>query len=146
MPTVYDKNIWQLRVTPIPLPSEKIRVMSQQAIKYVQDQLAEVKQYPNFKAGDNITVNYKVVEGAKSRIQSFKGDVIKRQGNGTTVTFTVRKISDGVGVERTFPLLSPHIDSIVLNKVGKVRRAKLFYLRELSGKSARIKEKRMGTK
>jgi large subunit ribosomal protein L19 len=120
--------------------------MSQQAVKFVQEQLAEVKNYPNFKAGDNITVNYKVVEGAKTRIQSFKGDVIKRQGTGTTATFTVRKISDGVGVERTFPLSSPHIDSIVLHKVGKVRRAKLFYLRELSGKSARIKEKRMATK
>jgi large subunit ribosomal protein L19 len=120
--------------------------MSQQAVKFVQEQLAEVKNYPNFKAGDNITVNYKVVEGAKTRIQSFKGDVIKRQGTGTTATFTVRKISDGVGVERTFPLSSPHIDSIVLHKAGKVRRAKLFYLRELSGKSARIKEKRMATK
>lgn len=105
----------------------------------------EAKQFPNFKAGDNITVNYKVVEGAKSRIQSFKGDVIKRQGTGATASFTVRKISDGVGVERTIPLNSPHIDSIVLNKVGKVRRAKLFYLRELSGKSARIKEKRVNT-
>lgn len=120
--------------------------MSQQAVKYVQDQLAEVKQYPNFKAGDNITVNYKVVEGAKTRIQSFKGDVIKRQGTGATASFTVRKISDGVGVERTFPFTSPHIDSIVLNKAGKVRRSKLFYLRELSGKSARIKEKRVSTK
>jgi large subunit ribosomal protein L19 len=120
--------------------------MSQQAVKYVQDQLAEVKQYPNFKAGDNITVNYKVVEGAKTRIQSFKGDVIKRQGIGATASFTVRKISDGVGVERTFPLTSPHIDSIVLNKAGKVRRSRLFYLRELSGKSARIKEKRVSTK
>lgn len=120
--------------------------MSQQAVKYVQDQLAEVKQYPSFKAGDNVTVNYKVVEGAKSRIQSFKGDVIKRQGTGATASFTVRKISDGIGVERTFPVNSPHIDGIVLNKVGKVRRAKLFYLRELSGKSARIKEKRMATK
>jgi large subunit ribosomal protein L19 len=120
--------------------------MSQQAIQYVQEQLAtEAKQFPNFKAGDNITVNYKVVEGSKSRIQSFKGDVIKRQGTGATASFTVRKISDGVGVERTIPLNSPHIDSIVLNKVGKVRRAKLYYLRELSGKSARIKEKRVNT-
>jgi large subunit ribosomal protein L19 len=97
---------------------------------------------PKYKAGDNITVNYKVVEGNKTRIQSFKGDVIKRQGTGATASFTVRKISDGVGVERTFPVTSPHIDSIVLNKVGKVRRARLFFLRERSGKSARIKEKR----
>jgi large subunit ribosomal protein L19 len=120
--------------------------MSQQAVKFVHDQLSEVKEYPAFKAGDNISVNYKVVEGAKTRIQTFKGDVIKRQGTGATASFTVRKISDGVGVERTFPLLSPHIESIQLHKVGKVRRAKLFYLRELSGKSARIKEKRMANK
>jgi large subunit ribosomal protein L19 len=116
--------------------------MNQQAIAFVHEQLTPTREYPSFKAGDNITVNYKVVEGAKTRIQSFKGDVIKRQGNGATASFTVRKISDGVGVERTFPFASPHIDSIVLHKVGKVRRARLFYLRERSGKSARIKEKR----
>jgi large subunit ribosomal protein L19 len=105
--------------------------------------LTQVKDFPKFKAGDNVTVNYKIIEGNKERIQSFKGDVLKRQGQGSTATFTVRKISDGVGVERTFPVASPNIDSIVLNKAGKVRRAKLFYLRERSGKSARIKEKRM---
>jgi len=116
--------------------------MSQQAVQFVQQQLIENKQYPNFKAGDNVTVNYKVVEGAKTRIQSFRGDVIKRQGNGATASFTVRKISDGVGVERTFPLNSPNIDGIVLNKSGRVRRAKLYYQRERFGKSARIKEKR----
>jgi len=112
------------------------------AVAYVHEQLTATKQVPNFKAGDNVTVNYKIIEGNKERIQSFKGDVIKRQGQGATATFTVRKISDGVGVERLFPINSPNIDSIVLNKVGKVRRAKLFYLRERSGKSARIKEKR----
>jgi large subunit ribosomal protein L19 len=112
------------------------------AVAYVHEQLTATKQVPNFKAGDNITVNYKIIEGNKERIQSFKGDVIKRQGNGATATFTVRKISDGVGVERLFPVNSPNIESIVLHKVGKVRRAKLFYLRERSGKSARIKEKR----
>jgi large subunit ribosomal protein L19 len=101
------------------------------------------KEFPKFKAGDNVTVNYKIVEGNKERIQSFKGDVIKRQGEGYTATFTVRKISDGIGVERTFPLYSPNIESVTLNKVGKVRRAKLYYLRERSGKSARIKEKRI---
>lgn len=118
------------------------------AIEFVHEQMSNKgENIPNFKAGDNITVNYKIVEGSKERIQSFKGDVIKRQGTGATASFTVRKISDGVGVERTFPLMSPHIDSIVLNKVGRVRRSKLFYLRERSGKSARIKEKRMvGTK
>ncbi|TAD86192.1 MAG: 50S ribosomal protein L19 [Bacteroidetes bacterium] len=117
--------------------------MNQQAVNFVHEQLTENKQYPSFKAGDNITVNYKVIEGAKTRIQSFKGDVIKRQGNGATASFTVRKISDGIGVERSFPVNSPNIEDILLHKVGKVRRAKLYFLRERSGKSARIKEKRM---
>ncbi|TDH19816.1 50S ribosomal protein L19 [Segetibacter sp. 3557_3] len=112
------------------------------AVAFVHEQLTANKEVPKFKAGDNITVNYKIIEGNKERIQSFKGDVIKRQGVGATATFTVRKISDGVGVERLFPVNSPNIDSIVVHKVGKVRRAKLFYLRERSGKSARIKEKR----
>ena len=113
------------------------------AVEFVHEQLTNKPNLPKFKAGDNITVNYKIVEGTKERIQSFKGDVIKRQGVGATATFTVRKMSDGVGVERLFPFYSPNIESIVLNKVGKVRRAKLFYLRERSGKSARIQEKRM---
>lgn len=114
-----------------------------QAIAYVHAQLTPANSFPNFKAGDNITVNYKIIEGNKERIQSFKGDVIKRQGQGSTATFTVRKISDGIGVERTFPVASPNIESIVLNKTGKVRRAKLYFLRSRSGKSARIKEKRV---
>jgi large subunit ribosomal protein L19 len=113
------------------------------AVQFVQEQLTQKKETPKFKAGDNITVNYKIIEGGKERIQSFRGDVIKKQGTGTTATFTVRKISDGIGVERLFPIFSPNIDSIVLNKVGKVRRSKLYYLRERSGKSARIKEKRV---
>jgi large subunit ribosomal protein L19 len=115
------------------------------AIKYVHEQLTGSKEFPHFKSGDNITVNYKIIEGNKERIQSFKGDVIKRQGTGHTATFTVRKISDGIGVERVFPLFSPNIDSIILNKAGNVRRAKLFYQRRRSGKSARIREKRMAT-
>jgi large subunit ribosomal protein L19 len=114
-----------------------------QAIAFVHEQLTTVSNLPKFKAGDNITVNYKIIEGNKERIQSFKGDVIKRQGQGSTATFTVRKISDGVGVERTFPIASPNIESVTLNKTGKVRRAKLFFQRERSGKSARIKEKRV---
>ena len=113
------------------------------AIAFVHEQLTANKEVPAFKAGDNITVNYKIIEGNKERIQSFKGDVIKRQGQGATATFTVRKVSDGVGVERTFPVNSPNIDSIALNKTGKVRRAKLYFLRSRSGKSARIKEKRI---
>jgi len=123
------------------LQSEKI-ITKMEAVAFVHEQLTGKKDYPNFKAGDNITVNYKIIEGNKERIQSFKGDVLKRQGRGFTATFTVRKMSDGVGVERLFPLFSPNIDSIVLNKSGRVRRAKLFYLRERSGKSARIKEKK----
>ena len=112
------------------------------AIAFVHEQLSSKKEFPAFKAGDNITVNYKIIEGNKERIQSFKGDVIKRQGSGFTATFTVRKISDGVGVERVFPFASPNVDSIILNKTGNVRRAKLFYQRKRSGKSARIREKR----
>ena len=113
------------------------------AIDFVHEQLTTIPTLPTFKAGDNITVNYKIVEGTKERIQSFKGVVIKRQGSGATASFTVRKISDGVGVERLFPIYSPNIESIVLNKVGRVRRAKLYFLRERSGKSARTKEKRL---
>lgn len=113
------------------------------AIAYVHEQLSTRKEFPAFKPGDNITVNYKIIEGNKERIQSFKGDVIKRQGSGFTASFTVRKISDGVGVERVFPYSSPNIESVVLNKTGHVSRAKLFYQRKRSGKSARIREKRM---
>ncbi len=113
------------------------------AVKYIHEQLTSKKNYPAFKPGDNITVNYKIIEGSKERIQSFKGDVIKTQGQGATASFTVRKISDGVGVERVFPYFSPNIESIQLNKTGNVRRAKLFYQRNRSGKSARIREKRM---
>jgi large subunit ribosomal protein L19 len=115
------------------------------AIDFVHEQLGVKKDFPAFKAGDNISVNYKIVEGSKERIQSFKGDVIKRQGTGITATFTVRKVSDGIGVERTFPIYSPNIESIELNKSGRVRRAKLYFLRERSGKSARIKEKKRAT-
>lgn len=112
------------------------------AVAFIHEQMTGKKALPAFKAGDNITVNYKIIEGTKERIQSFKGDVIKRQGRGFTQTFTVRKISDGIGVERLLPLFSPNIDSIVVNKVGRVRRAKLYYQRSRFGKSARIREKK----
>ena len=115
------------------------------AIAFVHEQMSGKKELPKFKAGDNITVNYKIIEGNKERIQSFKGDVIKRQGTGATAAFTVRKISDGVGVERSFPFFSPNIESIIVNKSGRVRRAKLYYQRERSGKSARIQEKKRAT-
>ena len=113
------------------------------ALQYVHEQLTGKKDFPDFKPGDNITVNYKIIEGNKERIQSFKGDVIKRQGTGATATFTVRNISECVGIEKLFPFFSPNIESIVLNKTGRIRRAKLFYQRKRSGKSARIKEKRL---
>jgi large subunit ribosomal protein L19 len=111
------------------------------AIQFVENELVTRKSFPEFKAGDNITVTYKIVEGDKTRPQSFKGDVIQRRGSGVTETFTIRKISDGVGVERIFPVHSPTIETIVVNKRGKVRRARIFYLRNLRGKAARIAEK-----
>jgi large subunit ribosomal protein L19 len=113
------------------------------AIKYVHEQMTPQREFPKFRPGDNIVVNYKIVEGAKERIQAFRGDVIQISGEGPTKTFTVRKISNGVGVERIFPFSSPGIVDISVLKRGKVRRARLFYLRELVGKKARIKEKKL---
>lgn len=110
------------------------------AIQFVQDQLARKTDFPAFKAGDNVVVNYKIIEGDKFRIQAFRGDVIQIKGHGANKTFTVRKMSNGVGVERIFPYSSPSIESVELLKRGKVRRARLFYLREMIGKKARIKE------
>jgi large subunit ribosomal protein L19 len=100
------------------------------------------KDFPEFKAGDTITVHYKIIEGDKQRIQNFKGDVIQRKGTGNTQTFTVRKVSNGIGVERIFPLYSPNIDKIEVNKKGKVRKARLYYMIGRKGKQARIKEKK----
>ena len=97
---------------------------------------------PQFKAGDTLDVHVKVVEGDKERIQVFAGICIQRKGTGVNATFTVRKISNGIGVERVFPLHSPRIDKIEVKRIGRVRRAKIYYLRQLEGKAARIKEKR----
>ncbi|MBZ2173894.1 50S ribosomal protein L19 [Schnuerera sp. xch1] len=97
---------------------------------------------PNFRVGDTVQVHYKVKEGSRERIQVFEGTVIKRQGGGIGETFTVRRLSYGVGVERTFPLHSPRIEKLVVTRKGKVRRSKLYYLRERQGKSAKVKEKR----
>ena len=110
-------------------------------LDYVKKQLATEVKHPKFKAGDTITVSYKIKEGEKERIQQFNGVVIQRKNEAATASFTVRKISNGVGVERIFPIASPFIDKIEVNKVGIVRRAKLFYLRSLTGKAARIREK-----
>lgn len=112
-------------------------------IKAVNDALYAANKHPQFGPGDNITVFYKITEGNKERIQEFRGDVIQVRGEGATKMFTVRKMSNGVGVERVFPLLSPFVDSITVNKIGRVRRAKLFYQRKRSGKASRIQEKRM---
>jgi len=100
-----------------------------------------MKEMPPFSAGDTVRVHYKIKEGDKERIQVFQGTVISRRGSGTGKTFTVRKISAGIGVERVFPLHSPNIAKIERTAMGRVRRAKLYYLRDLTGKSARIKEK-----
>lgn len=118
-------------------------------IKLVEDSFRSEKaaSFPEFKAGDTITVSYKIKEGDKVRDQKFKGVVIQIKGaTPATKTFTIRKISSGVGVERIFPFQSPFIDSIEVNKVGKVRRARIFYLRDLAGKKARIKEKKYAGK
>jgi large subunit ribosomal protein L19 len=112
-------------------------------VKFVEEQSVEKKSIPAFKAGDTVSVHYKIREGNKERIQVYQGVVIQRNGVGTTETFTVRKVSNGIGVERIFPINSPNIDKIEVNSHGKVRRAKLYYLRELTGKAARIKSKRV---
>jgi large subunit ribosomal protein L19 len=111
-------------------------------IKQLENELVEVKNFPNFKSGDTVTVSYKIKEGNKERIQQFQGVVLQRRGSGATETFTVRKMSGNVGVERIFPIASPFVDQVVVNKRGAVRRARIFYFRELTGKAARIKEKR----
>lgn len=103
----------------------------------------QLKNVPAFKAGDTVTVHYKIREGNKERIQQYRGVVLQRQGKGSSETFTVRKMSGNIGVERIFPLGSPFIEKIEINKVGKVRRARIFYLRKLTGKKARIREKKM---
>ncbi len=112
------------------------------AVKFVKEQNVKEIDYPAFRPGDNVNVSYKIVEGSKERIQVFRGDVIQINGDGSNKTFTVRKISNGVGVERIFPFAAPGIVEIKVLKRGKVRRAKLYYLRELVGKKARIKERK----
>jgi len=119
-----------------------IKEMKQQLVQYVEDNFVEKKDYPKFKAGDTITVGYKIIEGSKERIQHFQGVVLQISGAGATKNFTIRKISGGIGVERIFPFNSPRITDITVNKHGVVRRARIFYLRGLTGKKARIKEKR----
>ena len=111
-------------------------------LKVVEQEFAQGKEHPTFRSGDTISVSYRIREGQKERIQVFKGDVIRISGEGDNRRFTVRKISNGVGVERIFPWNSPFIEEITVNKLGRVRRAKLYYLRNLRGKAARIRERR----
>jgi large subunit ribosomal protein L19 len=112
----------------------------------IQDlERAQLRKVPQFKAGDTVRVHFQVIEGSRRRVQVFDGIVIKRQGSGVRETFTVRKISSGVGVERTFPLHSPKIEKIEVKAIGDVNRAKLYYLRDRVGKKARVRERRYGT-
>jgi len=115
-----------------------------EAIQFIHEQLLTAPQFPAFKTGDTIIVTYKIVEGDKTREQDYRGDVIQIKGHGLTKTFTVRKMSHGVGVERIFSFSNPNIATVQVIKRGKVRRARLYYLRGLVGKKARIKEKKMG--
>jgi large subunit ribosomal protein L19 len=112
-------------------------------MKIVENEFAVKSEHPAFSSGDTITVHYKIKEGNKERIQQYRGVVLQRKGTGATETFTVRKMSGNIGVERIFPVNSPFIEKIELNKKGKVRRARIFYFRDLTGKKARIREKRM---
>ena len=111
-------------------------------VRAVEIAVNGASKHPEFGPGDNVTVSYKITEGNKERIQEFRGDVIQVRGDGSSRMFTVRKISNGVGVERVFPLFSPYVDGITVNKIGRVRRAKLYYQRNRSGKASRIQEKR----
>ena len=111
-------------------------------VKFVQDEFVERKEFPEFAAGDTITVYYEIKEGEKKRTQFFKGVVIQRRGTGTSETFTIRKMSGTIGVERIFPVNMPALQKVEINKRGKVRRARIFYFRGLTGKKARIKERR----
>jgi large subunit ribosomal protein L19 len=108
------------------------------------EELNAKQNHVDFKAGDTVTVHYRIKEGNKERVQQFSGTVMQRRGNGITETFTVRKISNNIGVERIFPVNSPFIEKIEVNKKGKVRRARVFYLRDRKGKSARVREKIQG--
>ena len=114
-------------------------------ITVAEEAFATGKQFPEFRSGDTITVAYKIIEGSKERIQLYRGVVIKISGHGDKKRFTVRKMSGTIGVERIFPIESPNIENIEVNKHGKVRRAKLYYLRKLTGKKARIAERRVVT-
>lgn len=111
------------------------------AIRFVEEQTARETDFPTFRAGDNVNVAYRIVEGDKVRVQEYRGDVLQVKGHGATKTFTVRKISNGIGVERVFPFASPNLESITVLRRGRVRQARLYYLRDRVGKKARIRER-----
>lgn len=111
-------------------------------LDFVNNELSARKDFPAFSAGDTITVYYEIKEGEKTRTQFFKGVVIQRKGTGATETFTIRKMSGAVGVERIFPVNMPALQKVELNQRGKVRRARIYYFRDLTGKKAKIKERR----
>lgn len=111
-------------------------------VKFVQDEFVTKNEFPEFSSGDTITVYYEIKEGEKKRTQYFRGVVIQRKGSGTSETFTIRKMSGTIGIERIFPINLPAIQKIEVNKRGKVRRARIYYFRNLTGKKARIKEVR----
>lgn len=124
------------------IPLIKLKPMGKNELIQLVDDTVKVQEFPKFKAGDTITITYKIKEGNKERLQKYQGVVLQRVGSGPSATFTVRKISGNIGVERIFPVSSPFIEEIVVNKVGVVRRARIFYFRNLRGKKARIKEAR----
>jgi large subunit ribosomal protein L19 len=134
------ENIF-VSLRPILKRVENTNFRAMNLMNVVEKEFAVKSEFPKFRAGDTITVHYKIVEGNKERIQQYRGVVIQRSGSGNTETFTVRKMSGNIGVERIFPIASPFIDKVEVNKYGKVRRARIFYLRNLTGKKARIKEK-----
>jgi len=134
-------NLSRFRNIALPF-SDGTKNSAMDKIKDIVKKFVEIQDLPEFGAGDTVTISYKIKEGNKERIQQFQGVVLQRRGSGITETFTVRKISSGVGVERIFPTASPFIDKIVVNKRGSVRRSRIFYLRGLTGKAARIKEKK----
>ncbi len=121
-------------------PIKKLKM--ENLVKFVQDEFVAKNEFPQFQAGDTITVYYEIREGEKTRTQFFRGTVIQRRGSGSSETFTIRKMSGTVGVERIFPISLPTIQKIEVNKHGRVRRARIFYFRGLTGKKARITEKR----
>jgi large subunit ribosomal protein L19 len=137
---IFEKKMLILR--PEKIWIEIINYIVMNSLKIVENQFTVIKEFPKFSAGDTITVHYKIKEGNKERIQQYRGVVLQRRGVGLSETFTVRKMSGNIGVERIFPIASPFVDKIEVNKYGRVRRAKIFYLRKLTGKKARIQEKR----